>query len=56
LDYAESIQRQLSDIFWQTGKEVHTRRVRQKMLTILRQIILKVTVRAYAKGSPRYQS
>ena len=40
LDYAESIQRQLADIFGQTGKEVHPRKVRQIVLTILRQIMV----------------
>ncbi len=44
LDLAEPLKRQLAGVFLEPGKLLHTRKVRQIMLTDLRHLILKVTV------------
>ena len=45
LDYPEPIKRNLAVVFGETGKLVHTRRVRQIMLTDLCHLMLKVTTK-----------
>jgi len=43
LDLAEPLKRQLAGVFREPGRLLHTRKVRQIMLTDLRHLILKVT-------------